>query len=210
MEKKQVNTSVSSIHSSFIAAQAEFGAAVKGAVNPHFKSRYADLSAVLEAVLPALNKHGLGLLYRVHDCDVGVRLEAVVIHTSGEELSSGILHLPVAKNDSQAVGSALSYGKRYLATGLFSLQTADDDGNAATASMKGIFQGNISVDLAAYKANTKAPVVAPKPVRYDISTLEGDAMLAAEKFLQINNARHLGDGRWESPAPLTRLDKYQY
>ena len=90
MEKKQANTSVSSIHASFIAAQAEFGAAVKGAVNPHFKSRYADLSAVLEAVLPALNKHGLGLLYRVHDCDVGVRLEAVVIHTSGEELSSGI------------------------------------------------------------------------------------------------------------------------
>ena len=192
MEKKQANTSVSSIHASFIAAQAEFGAAVKGAVNPHFKSRYADLSAVLEAVLPALNKHGLGLLYRVHDCDVGVRLEAVVIHTSGEELSSGILHLPVAKNDSQAVGSALSYGKRYLATGIFALQTADDDGNAATASMRA------------------APVVAPKPVRYDISTLEGDTMLAAEKFLQLNNARHLGDGRWESPAPLTRLDKYQY
>jgi len=192
MEKKQANTSVSSIHANFIAAQAEFGAAVKGAVNPHFKSRYADLSAVLEAVLPALNKHGLGLLYRVHDCDVGVRLEAVVIHTSGEELSSGILHLPVAKNDSQAVGSALSYGKRYLATGIFALQTADDDGHAATASMK------------------MAPVAAPKPVRYDISTLEGDTMLAAEKFLQLNNARHLGDGRWESPAPLTRLDKYQY
>jgi len=185
MEKKHANISVSSIHASFIAAQAEFGAAVKGAVNPHFKSRYADLSAVLEAVLPALNKHGLGLLYRVHDCDVGVRLEAVVIHTSGEELSSGILHLPVAKNDSQAVGSALSYGKRYLATGLFALQTADDDGNAATASMKA------------------------KPVRYDISALEGDTMLAAEKFLQINNAKHLGDGRWESPALLTRLDKYQ-
>lgn len=193
MEKKQATIGVSSIHASFIAAQAEFGAAVKGAVNPHFKSRYADLSAVLEAVLPALNKHGLGLLYRVHDCDVGVRLEAVVIHTSGEELSSGILHLPVAKNDSQAVGSALSYGKRYLATGIFALQTADDDGHAATASMRA------------------APVAAPsKPVRYDISTLEGDTMLAAEKFLQLNNAKHLGDGRWESPAPLTRLDKYQY
>lgn len=193
MEKKQANTGVSSIHASFIAAQAEFGAAVKGAVNPHFKSRYADLSAVLEAVLPALNKHGLGLLYRVHDCDVGVRLEAVVIHTSGEELSSGILHLPVAKNDSQAVGSALSYGKRYLGTGIFALQTADDDGHAATASMRA------------------ALVVAPpKPVRYDISTLEGDTMLAAEKFLQLNNAKHLGDGRWESPVSLTRLDKYQY
>ena len=74
----------------------------------------------------------------------------------------------------------------------FALQTADDDGNAATASMRA------------------APVVAPKPVRYDISTLEGDSMLAAERFLQLNNAKHLGDGRWESPAPLTRLDKYQY
>jgi hypothetical protein len=180
MEKK------TTIYAAFIAAQAEFGSAVKASTNPHFKSRYADLSSVLEAVLPALNKHGLGLTYRVHDCDNGVRLEAVVIHSSGEELSSGILHVPVGKNDAQAMGSALSYGKRYLASGLFSLQTSeDDDGNAATASVKA------------------------RPTKYDISALEGDQMLAAEKFLATNGARHLGNGLWESPVKLTRLDKFE-
>ncbi len=177
---------IRTIYAAFIAAQAEFGSAVKASTNPHFKSRYADLSSVLEAVLPALNKHGLGLTYRVHDCDNGVRLEAVVIHSSGEELSSGILHVPVGKNDAQAMGSALSYGKRYLASGLFSLQTSeDDDGNAASASVKA------------------------RPTKYDISALEGDQMLAAEKFLGINGAKHLGNGLWESPVKLTRLDKFE-
>jgi len=181
-----ISSPIRTIYAAFIAAQAEFGSAVKASTNPHFKSRYADLSSVLEAVLPALNKHGLGLTYRVHDCDNGVRLEAVVIHSSGEELSSGILHVPVAKNDAQAMGSALSYGKRYLASGLFSLQTSeDDDGNAATASVKA------------------------RPTKYDISALEGDQMLAAEKFLATNGARHLGNGLWESPVKLTRLDKFE-
>jgi hypothetical protein len=178
------------IYAAFIAAQAEFGSAVKASTNPHFKSRYADLSSVLEAVLPALNKHGLGLTYRVHDCDNGVRLEAVVIHLSGEELSSGILHVPVAKNDAQAMGSALSYGKRYLASGLFSLQTSeDDDGNAASASVK--------------------PTAISKPTRYDISGMEGTVMLNAEKFLGFNGAKHLGDGVWESPIKLVRLSAFE-
>lgn len=180
------------IYTAFIAAQAEFGAASKGAINPHFKSRYADLATCLEAVLPALNKHGLALTYRVYDCDNGVRLEAVIIHTSGEEISSGILHLPAAKQDAQGYGSALTYGKRYLLQGLCALQTEDDDGNAATASVKAII--NVSRNI--------------PPTKYDISALEGDQMLAAEKFLGINGAKHLGNGVWESPVKLTRLDKY--
>ena len=185
MEKKiQV-----SIYTAFIAAQSEFGAASKGAINPHFKSRYADLATCLEAVLPALNKHGLALTYRVYDCDNGVRLEAVIIHTSGEEISSGILHLPVLKQDCHAYGSALTYGKRYLLQNICALQTEDEDANAAVASMK-------------------PPARNIPPTKYDISALEGDQMLAAEKFLGINGAKHLGNGVWESPVKLTRLDKY--
>jgi len=177
------------IYAAFIAAQAEFGAASKGAINPHFKSRYADLATCLEAVLPALNKHGLALTYRVYDCDNGVRLEAVILHTSGEEISSGILHLPVAKQDCHAYGSALTYGKRYLLQNVCALQTEDEDANAAVASMK----------------HTTRSL----PTKYDISALEGDQMLAAEKFLGINGAKHLGNGVWESPVKLTRLDKFE-
>ena len=186
MEKKiQV-----SIYTAFIAAQSEFGAASKGAINPHFKSRYADLATCLEAVLPALNKHGLALTYRVYDCDNGVRLEAVIIHTSGEEISSGILHLPVLNQDCHAYGSAITYGKRYLLQNVCALQTEDEDANAAVASMK-------------------PPVRNITPTKYDISALEGDQMLAAEKFLALNGARHLGNGVWESPVKLTRLDKFE-
>ncbi len=183
---------IRTIYAAFIAAQAEFGAASKGAINPHFKSRYADLATCLEAVLPALNKHGLALTYRVYDCDNGVRLEAVIIHSSGEEISSGILHLPAAKQDAQGYGSALTYGKRYLLQGLCALQTEDDDGNAATASVKAVY---VSKNI--------------PPTKYDISALEGDQMLAAEKFLASNGAKHLGNGLWESPVKLTRLDKFE-
>ena len=188
------------IYAAFIAAQSEFGAASKGAINPHFKSRYADLATCLEAVLPALNKHGLALTYRVYDCDNGVRLEAVIIHTSGEEISSGILHLPVLKQDCHAYGSALTYGKRYLLQNVCALQTEDEDANAAVASMSG---------KAAYQAGLdKLTARNLRLTKYDISALEGDQMLAAEKFLASNGAKHLGNGVWESPVKLTRLDKY--
>jgi hypothetical protein len=61
------------VYTALAAAQLEFGAVTKGSVNPAFKSRYADLSDVVEAVAPALSRHGIAFVHYVAARDLGVR-----------------------------------------------------------------------------------------------------------------------------------------
>jgi hypothetical protein len=115
-------------------AFAEIEAATKGAVNPHFKSKYADLGAVIDAIKPPLIKHGLFFTQRSHPADNGVAVETVLHHSSGEELSLGTLFVPANKQDAQGFGSALTYARRYGLMTAFGVPAEDDDGNAAARS----------------------------------------------------------------------------
>lgn len=121
------------IASSLVKAQAEYGPALKSSQNPHYKSKYADLASCVEAVVGALNKHGIAFMQRVLPCESGVAVETLFIHTSGQTLSSGALHVPVQKNDAQGYGSALTYARRYSLMSACGIAPEDDDGNAATA-----------------------------------------------------------------------------
>ena len=124
MEKKE-------IYSAFVAAQKGFAPALKTSTNPHFKSRYADLAACVEAVLDSLNEHGIGLIQRTYEDATGVTVETVFIHTSGQYLEGGKLHVPASKQDAQGYGSALSYARRYSLMAACGIAPEDDDGNAA-------------------------------------------------------------------------------
>lgn len=115
-------------------AFAEIEAATKSANNPHFKSKYADLGAVIEAVKPPLIKHGLFFTQRSHPAENGVSVETVLHHEGGEELSLGTLFVPANKQDAQGFGSALTYARRYGLMTAFGVPAEDDDGNAAAAS----------------------------------------------------------------------------
>lgn len=116
----------------FVKAQREFLSATKGSTNPQFNSKYADLSACLDAVLPALHKNGFALLQETSECDSGVVVETLFIHESGEVIRGGKLHVPAAKENPQGYGSALSYCRRYSLSTAAGLRTADDDGEAAS------------------------------------------------------------------------------
>jgi len=116
----------------FVKAQSQFGAALKTSTNPHFKSRYADLAAVVEAVIDALNKNGIAMMQQTFLADSGVTVETVFIHESGEELRSGQLHVPTSKMDAQGYGSALTYARRYSLLAATGIAPEDDDGNAAS------------------------------------------------------------------------------
>jgi len=109
--------------------------AKKNANNPHFKSKYADLGAVIDALEPIVE---FGLWYRQqsHDHDGGAMIETFYIHTSGEEKSAGMLFMPATKKDAQAFGSALTYARRYGLQCAFGLATEDDDANAAVSGAK--------------------------------------------------------------------------
>jgi len=115
-----------------VKAQKEFGPALKSSTNPHFKSRYADLAACVEAVIDALNNNGIALTQRLSPCDDGVTVETVFVHESGEVINCGQLHVPAAKQDPQGYGSALTYARRYSLMAACGIAPEDDDGNASS------------------------------------------------------------------------------
>lgn len=121
------------IASALVKAQKGFGSALKTSSNPHFKSRYADLAACVEAVIDSLNDNGIALIQQTHECDNGVIVETTFIHESGEVFSAGKLHVPASKHDAQGYGSALTYARRYSLMAAAGIAPEDDDGNAATA-----------------------------------------------------------------------------
>jgi len=120
------------IASALVKAQREFGPALKSSTNPHFRSKYADLSSCIEAVITALNNNGIYLMQLTDEHDGGVKVSTTFIHESGEQLSAGSLFMPAIKHDAQGYGSALSYARRYSLMAACSLATEDDDGNQAT------------------------------------------------------------------------------
>jgi hypothetical protein len=120
------------IAAAFVKAQKAFGPALKTSTNPHFRSKYADLSNCIEAVIGALNDNGIGLMQRTYECQDGVMVETIFVHESGEVMECGMLHVPAAKQDPQGYGSALTYARRYSLLAATGLAPEDDDGNAGS------------------------------------------------------------------------------
>jgi hypothetical protein len=120
------------IASAFVKAQRQFGPALKTSTNPHFRSKYADLSNCIEAVIDALNVNGIGLMQRTYESKDGVMVETIFVHESGEVMECGLLHVPASKQDPQGYGSALTYARRYSLLAATGLAPEDDDGNSAS------------------------------------------------------------------------------
>jgi hypothetical protein len=120
------------IASALVKAQKAFAPALKDSNNPFFKTKYADLSTCVKAVIDALNDNGIALVQKCHNCPDGVMVETSFIHESGEIIDCGILHVPAAKNDPQGYGSALTYARRYSLMAACGIAPEDDDGNLAS------------------------------------------------------------------------------
>lgn len=109
-------------------AQKNIGAAAKGAANPFFKSKYADLGSVMEACKEALNAEGITVLQPVTTTADGKHaVETVLLHESGEFISS-TMTLELTKTNMQDLGSAISYARRYSIQSLVFIPAEDDDG----------------------------------------------------------------------------------
>ena len=123
--------SIAKIAAALVKAQAEMGNAVKDSKNPFFKSKYADLNAVREAFMPALNKHGVSVIQPTSVIDGKLYVETVLLHESGEFLS-GLYEVVVGKqNDPQALGASISYSRRYGLQSMVNIGAADDDAESA-------------------------------------------------------------------------------
>jgi hypothetical protein len=123
--------SVKELASALAKAQALIEGAAKDGNNPHFRSKYATLASVVDAVKEPLAKNGLSYTQVLHDAENAVKVETIILHQSGEWLSCGCLSVPVSKHDAQGFGSALTYARRYSLSAAFGVAPEDDDGNEA-------------------------------------------------------------------------------
>jgi len=119
------------IHTALAAAQAAMGKAIKGTTNPHFRSKYADLGAVMDACMPALNTNGISVMQPVVSGEFGHRVETILTHGESGTSVQCAIPLILGKNDMQGLGSAITYARRYGLMAMAGIAPEDDDGNAA-------------------------------------------------------------------------------
>jgi hypothetical protein len=116
------------IYAKIHAAKQEIGVVKKNAKNPHFKNTYADLNALIEAVEPILLEKGLILLQPIKD---GKVFTQIIDIDNGEMIESSIELTP--NLTSQALGSQITYYRRYQISSILLLMADDDDGQKASA-----------------------------------------------------------------------------
>jgi hypothetical protein len=112
-------------------AQAKIKHASKDNVNPHFKSRYADLASCMEAIREPFAENGLALSQPLSNEENKVKCTTILMHESGQWLASDMSMTPV-QNTPQAMGSCATYLRRYMVLGIAGVAPDDDDGNAAS------------------------------------------------------------------------------
>lgn len=123
--------SIAKIASALVKAQSVMGNAIKDAKNPFFKSSYANLNAVREAVLPAMNANGISVIQPTVHIDGKSFVETILLHESGEFISSLTEVIVTKVNDAQQQGSGISYARRYGLQSLANIGADDDDGETA-------------------------------------------------------------------------------
>jgi len=120
------------IYTALSAAQASMGTVVKGAVNPHFKSKYANLADVMEVALPALNEQGVSAWHSMFVSEGRDFMRTTLSHGASDTHISCDVPLVCVKQDMQGMKSATTYAKRIGIESLAGIAPEDDDGNAAT------------------------------------------------------------------------------
>lgn len=126
----------STLAEALLAAQKDMPAVEPDATNPHFGSKFVSLGRLISRVRPVLNRHGIAIVQMPAQDDQGKPvLVTRLVHTSGDAMED-TMPLMLTKSDPQALGSALTYAKRYaLAAALAIADQEDDDGNASSGAV---------------------------------------------------------------------------
>ncbi len=195
-----VKTPAVTFAEAFCKLQADIKPAIKDATNPAFRSKYADLGAVWEAVKAPLHEHGFSVIQSPDFDGETMWLATTIMHSSGE-YRMGRYPIRPTKPDPQGYGSALTYARRYsLSAMLGVISEEDDDGNAASAK--------------------PAPAAAPKPADPDIAAGTRNWVdQQKELLLGFTDLDHMTawlkkhasmgprEGNWDRPTPGSTLDK---
>lgn len=124
---------IKQIATALLKAQSEMSNPKKGSTNPFFKSKYADLNSIREAVIPVLNANGISVLQPTFTIENKNFVKTILLHESGEFLESYTEILFAKQNDAQAQGSGISYARRYALQSFVCIGADDDDAQKANA-----------------------------------------------------------------------------
>ena len=195
------STEVDQIAPAFVAALGEMPTIPKAeeakiaSTKGSYSYRYADLAGYLDAVRPVLARHGLAVTQPVTMLDGPPIVTTTVLHTSGQYVRSQFA-MRVNGSDAQAVGSAITYARRYALGALLCIATDDDDGAAATASQrssapapKPITESQLtalatSMGAIGLKDRTKRLQLASWIVREELETSKDLTQVQAAKVIQ--------------------------
>jgi len=114
-------------------AQGAMGGAVKGNINPAFRSKYADLASCWDAIREPFSANGLSVTQCLSSVEGGVNCMTMLMHTSGQWIASD-LSIPVDKTNAHGYGSAATYSRRFSLQAMCGISPVDDDANAAVAA----------------------------------------------------------------------------
>ncbi len=128
----QKSESIAAIAAALVKAQTQMSGARAAQTNPHFKSKYAGLEEVVEAVKKPFADNGIAFSQHPFSDEAGTGVTTILMHTSGEWLQSDYV-LPMVKVTPQGAGSSLTYARRYALAAVAGLQQKDDDANEAEA-----------------------------------------------------------------------------
>ena len=127
----KTSESIKHIAEALVFAQKEIKFATKDSTNPHFKSKYANINSVIEAVKVPLNNNNIAILQSLSPSDDNkLHLTTRLLHSSGEWIEDTAV-CPIQKQDPQGLGSAISYIRRYSISSMCALYADDDDGQSA-------------------------------------------------------------------------------
>jgi hypothetical protein len=129
-----MNGELGSIAKALAAAQAEMLNPVFDSQNPHFRSRFASLASVRNAIVPVLAKHGICITQSLETTgdSKGIACTTYLTHESGQQMAFGPLMIPATKADAMGYGSAATYARRYSLQSVVCVAAdEDDDSNAA-------------------------------------------------------------------------------
>jgi len=185
-----------------LKASSNINAVKKGADNPFFNSKYADLATVMEEIKPALTEAGIAVIQRpVAGLEGCASLETIVVHESGEFFSAGVISVPVGgKKDAQAYGSAITYARRYSLCSIFGVPQVDDDGNEASGNRaQAPVRKQQEVGISEFPKR--------KLYKYDLDKLPtGEALIWAQKFIEKKCKREGTSNIFYVPAKVLKIE----
>jgi hypothetical protein len=127
--------SIAALVAALSKAQSQMHSAKKTSDNPFFKSKYADLATVWDACKMELTANGLSIIQLPAAEGNAVSVTTLLAHNSGEFIS-GTITMQSKDSSPQAIGSAITYARRYGLAAIISLPQEDDDGNASSTAMQ--------------------------------------------------------------------------